>query len=70
MLSLLLGQTAEKNTTGRSADDLSNRYADLERERSELETELTIFNDPDLRASYWKWQTMSHEPGEYFIDFR
>jgi hypothetical protein len=35
----------------------------------ELQAELDRFADPKWRESYWKWRTMSHEPGEYYIRF-
>lgn len=69
IISLLI-TTLNSGVTSRSeADRLAQDLTDLQRERAELQSELDRFSDPEWRESYWKWRTMRHEPGEYYIDF-
>jgi hypothetical protein len=51
------------------AKNLEIECAKWEQNRTELQAELDRFADTKWRESYWKWRTMSHEPGEYYIRF-
>ena len=69
LLFLLIGSTSARQTAEKNAEQLAAEVAELERQRDDLRNELDLFSDPDWRACYWKWRTMRHEPGEFFIDF-
>jgi len=69
LLILLAGSLTARRAAIRDAARLESELAELEREKAELGEELNRFSDPDWRESYWKWRTMRHEAGEYYIDF-
>lgn len=69
IISLLITNLNTGKTSRSEADMLAQELTDLQRERAELQSELDRFSDPEWRESYWKWRTMRHEPGEYYIDF-
>jgi len=56
--------------TSEQARKLEAEVARWEQTQTELEAELNRFADPQWRESYWKWRTMHHEPGEYYIRFQ
>jgi len=69
LIMLLAGSITARRAAILEAARLESELAELEREKSELQEELNRFADPDWRENYWKWRTMRHEPGEYYIDF-
>lgn len=69
LIMLLAGSITARRAAISDAARLDSELAELEREKSLLQEELNRFADPDWRESYWKWRTMRHEPGEYYIDF-
>lgn len=69
IVSLLITNFNTGETSRSEADGLAQDLTILQRERAELQSELDRFSDPEWRESYWKWRTMRHEPGEYYIDF-
>ena len=69
VLSLLAGSYSARRVAQDNADRLATELAERERERDALQEELDRFSDPHWRASYWKWRTMRHAPGEYYVDF-
>jgi len=54
-----------KKEAGAVADQLTA----MEQKEAQLERDIENFNDPEWRSSFWKWRTMRHEPGEYYIRF-
>lgn len=70
LLMLMIGGAfTSRNTSFGQTAALRAEIAEMEVERQELAAELERFADPEWRESYWKWRTMRHEPGEYYIDF-
>lgn len=69
LLFVMIGQVSQSKQAVRQNEEISLRYQELEKERNDLLSELEQFRDENLRVSYWKWLTMSREPGEYYIDF-
>jgi hypothetical protein len=65
----LIGSVSSRRTYQDEVERLASELTDLQREQSELQSDLENFSDPEWRECYWKWRTMRHEPGEYFIDF-
>jgi hypothetical protein len=66
---MIIGGLSARKTSGEEAAALKAEIAQLDIERDGLAGEVEKFSDPEWRASYWKWRTMRHEPGEYYIDF-
>ncbi len=62
------GITARQAAIG-NVEALEAELAEILNEKAALEQELNHFSDRSWREAYWKWRTMSHEPGEYYIDF-
>lgn len=53
----------------REAGQRRAEMAFWEQKQRTLEEEIANYSDPEWRASYWKWRTMTHEPGEYYLRF-
>ena len=66
---LMMGGLTVKNAKVDEARELNGELASMQAERDHLKEELDLFNDPAWREAYWKWQTKSHKPGEYYIEF-
>ena len=66
---LLIGTWTSRQVSITEAGRLEAKLAELKREREILMLDIGKFSDPEWRESYWKWRTMRHEPGEYYIDF-
>lgn len=66
---LLIGNYSTRRASISEADRLAGELAVLQNERTELQKDLERILDPEWRESYWKWRTMRHEPGEYYMDF-
>jgi cell division protein FtsB len=69
LIMLLAGSITARRAAVSDAARLESELAELEREKAQLREEINRFADPEWRESYWKWRTMRHEPGEYYIDF-
>ena len=66
---MIVGGTAVKKSADNDARGLANELQSMQSERDRLKEERDLFNDPKWSEAYWKWQTMSHKPGEYYIEF-
>jgi hypothetical protein len=66
---LLAGGISARQTAIGNVEALEAELAEILNEKAALEQELIPFSDRSWREAYWKWRTMSHEPGEYYIDF-
>ena len=66
---MIVGGTAVKKSAKDDAKGLANELRSMQSERERLKEERDLFNDPNWSEAYWKWQTMSHKPGEYYIEF-
>ena len=66
---LLIGNYSTRRASISEADQLAAELSELQREHAGLQKDLERISDPEWRESYWKWRTMRHEPGEYYIDF-
>ncbi|MCX6647572.1 MAG: hypothetical protein NTY09_14610 [bacterium] len=66
---LMIGSFSSRRVSISEADRLASELSELKIERDQLQQDLDRFSDPEWRESYWKWRTMRHEPGEYYLDF-
>jgi hypothetical protein len=66
---LIIGSYSSRHGSIGEADRLASELSELKVERDQLQQDLDRFSDPEWRESYWKWRTMRHEPGEYYLDF-
>ena len=66
---MIVGGMAVKKSADDEAKGLANELRSMQSERDRLKDERDLFNDPKWSEAYWKWQTMSHKPGEYYIEF-
>ncbi len=69
ILCLVASSISSRDSAWRDADKLTSQLTSLQRERTRLEQERDSFADPEWQESYWKWRTMSHRPGERYIEF-
>ena len=66
---MIVSGTAVKKSARDDAKGLANELRSMQSERDRLKEERDLFNNPGWSEAYWKWQTMSHKPGEYYIEF-
>jgi len=69
LVSLIVGSYVTSQNARLEAGSLNDQVTTLEHEKTGLQEEIARFTDPEWRENYWKWRTMRHEPGEYYIDF-
>jgi len=66
---LIFGRVSALRSAKEEGLRLQQEVAGWERTEAGVRQEIDQFNDPEWRENYWKWRTMSHEPGEYYIRF-
>jgi hypothetical protein len=69
IIALLITRISALNTAKDQARKVEADYAGWQQRQAQVQQELDRFNDPEWRESYWKWRTMRHSPGEYYIRF-
>jgi hypothetical protein len=66
---MTFGRVSALNSARQQTSDLEREIAGWERTEADTRTELQRFSDPEWRENYWKWRTMTREPGEYYLRF-
>jgi len=66
---LIIARVAALEQAKRESAAVQDQLASVEQKKAQLERDIVKFSDPEWRASFWKWRTMRHEPGEYYIRF-
>lgn len=66
---LIIGRVVALEQAKREAAGVRDQLASMEAKKAQLESDIEKFSDPEWRSSFWKWRTMRHEPGEYYIRF-
>jgi cell division protein FtsL len=66
---LIIVRVAALEQAKREAAVVQDQLASMEQKKAQLESDVEKFSDPEWRSSFWKWRTMRHEPGEYYIRF-
>jgi hypothetical protein len=66
---LIIVRVAALEQAKREAAVVQDQLASIEQKKAQLESDVEKFSDPEWRSSFWKWRTMRHEPGEYYIRF-
>jgi len=66
---VLMGALTVQETKEGELRQLEGELASMQAERDLLKENVDLFNDPAWREAYWKYQTMRHKPGEYYIEF-